>query len=273
VVLADGLYTGAGNRDIDFAGKAITVRSLNGPFACVIDCQNAGRGFRFAAGEGPKSRVQGLTVLHGYATNGGAITCEGGASPTILGCILAASTATSGGGAVYVNGGHPVLRDCLVGLNSSLYGGGVSLVDSDGAMIQSCTFAANSAGLWGGAIVSLGFEVTIEGSILWSNSAPSGPELYLLAGTATVAYCDIQGGQPAVSVSFLAALQWGTGNLESAPGFANPSLGDFHLLQGSPCIDAGDPLFMSIPLEVDLDGQPRVRNGRVDMGADESAGP
>ena len=39
VELADGTYTGVGNRDIDLRGKAITVRSASGdPEACVIDC-------------------------------------------------------------------------------------------------------------------------------------------------------------------------------------------------------------------------------------------
>lgn len=37
VVVADGTYTGPGNKDLDFKGKAITVRSLNGPQNCILD--------------------------------------------------------------------------------------------------------------------------------------------------------------------------------------------------------------------------------------------
>jgi subtilisin family serine protease len=36
VVIADGIYTGEGNRDLSFGGKAITVRSENGPENCII---------------------------------------------------------------------------------------------------------------------------------------------------------------------------------------------------------------------------------------------
>jgi len=58
-VVADGVYTGNGNRDIDFFGKAITVRSENGPENCVIDCQgtptNPHRGFYFHNNEEPNS--------------------------------------------------------------------------------------------------------------------------------------------------------------------------------------------------------------------------
>ena len=41
VLVADGLYTGPGNRDIIFGNKEITVRSEQGPEACVIDCQGS----------------------------------------------------------------------------------------------------------------------------------------------------------------------------------------------------------------------------------------
>ncbi|MCK4412604.1 MAG: hypothetical protein KAY32_03575, partial [Candidatus Eisenbacteria sp.] len=52
VALTDGTYSGPGNRDIDFLGKAITVRSLSGIAAsCVVDCQALGRGFHFHYGE------------------------------------------------------------------------------------------------------------------------------------------------------------------------------------------------------------------------------
>ena len=37
IELADGTFTGDGNRDIDYLGKAITVRSENGPENCIID--------------------------------------------------------------------------------------------------------------------------------------------------------------------------------------------------------------------------------------------
>jgi hypothetical protein len=45
VVVADGTYTGAGNRDISLT-KNITVRSASrNPANCIIDCQTSGRGF------------------------------------------------------------------------------------------------------------------------------------------------------------------------------------------------------------------------------------
>ena len=47
ILVADGTYTGDGNKDIDFTGKAIVVISENGTENCVIDCEDDGRGFIF----------------------------------------------------------------------------------------------------------------------------------------------------------------------------------------------------------------------------------
>ena len=51
-IVLDGVYTGTGNRDLDFLGKAITLRSANGPAHCIIDCESGPgeeghRGFYF----------------------------------------------------------------------------------------------------------------------------------------------------------------------------------------------------------------------------------
>lgn len=84
----------------------------------------------------------------------------------------------------------------------------------------------------------------------------------------SVTYSDIQGGHT------------GTGNIDADPLFVDPANGDFHLGQGSPCIDAGDNSASALPT-IDFDGEDRkiddptvadTGNGTppiVDMGADE----
>ncbi len=53
------------------------------------------------------------------------------------------------------------------------------------------------------------------------------------------------------------------------PHWVDPVNGDFHLQAGSPAIDRGDPAYQAAPEETDLDGEARIANGRVDIGADE----
>lgn len=52
IELADGTFTGDGNRDIEVPAKNITIRSEGGdPMSCIVDCQGSARaehrGFHF----------------------------------------------------------------------------------------------------------------------------------------------------------------------------------------------------------------------------------
>lgn len=97
VELANGVYQGEGNRDIDFLGKAITVRSQSGiPDSCVIDCGGSSdeehRGFSFVSGETDASILEGIAVRWGYMHDGGGITCQY-SSPLLVNCILSQNIA------------------------------------------------------------------------------------------------------------------------------------------------------------------------------------
>jgi hypothetical protein len=94
--LSDGTFTGDGNRDLDFLGKAITVRSQGGnPDACVIECggvlDNPHRGFYFHSGETAVSLLEGVTIRGGFGQPdtglpdccGAGVLCTDGSNPTI----------------------------------------------------------------------------------------------------------------------------------------------------------------------------------------------
>jgi len=101
VSVADGTYTGSGNKALDFWGKAITVKSENGPENCVIDCENNGRGFSFHSGEDANSVVNGFTIQNGRtASNGGGIYCQN-SSPKILNNIISENWSYYGGGGIF----------------------------------------------------------------------------------------------------------------------------------------------------------------------------
>jgi hypothetical protein len=77
------------------------------------------------------------------------------------------------------------------------------------------------------------------------------------------------------AVSGFGALRAASGQ-DGASLFANPLLAgrgktDAHVLATSPAVNAGDPLFAPGVGEGDVDNQPRVLGGRVDIGADEAA--
>ena len=135
-------------------------------------------------------------------------------------------------------------------------GGGVYCFSCSPDMVNN-TFAGNQAGSGrGGAIAGNNFQSMIVNSILWGNSAPSGPEIGV--GTLDdpiVTYCDVQGG-------------WsGQGNIDTDPLFVDLAGGDYRLTYSSPCRDAGDDT--AVVALCDFEGDPRIAHGAVDMGADE----
>ncbi|MGA2914797.1 MAG: right-handed parallel beta-helix repeat-containing protein [Sedimentisphaerales bacterium] len=61
----------------------------------------------------------------------------------------------------------------------------------------------------------------------------------------------------------------GTGNLTGDPGFKNPSdPNDLHIGENSQCKNAGEPN-VDYDYDTDIDGEARIRYGRIDIGADE----
>ena len=245
VIIADGLYAGYGYRDIDFGGKAITVRSENGPANCIIDCDGTEaephRGFLFQSGEGASSILAGFTITNGYAKYGGGIHCEN-SSPTIINCKISGNEALGGGG-IYLLGSSAVIKNCMISGNWAVrLGGGVDYYGSS-PTITNCTIASNEeVGVcgWSGSCV-------IKNSILWDNSLlPWQKDQFV------VTYSDVQGG-------------WeGQGNIDVDP-LLTP---DGHLRAGSPCINLGDP-DGDFSGQVDIDSEPRITGAGVDMGSDE----
>jgi len=78
---------------------------------------------------------------------------------------------------------------------------------------------------------------------------------------------------PVVSYSIVGDSGYpGTGNFGGDPGFVDAAGGDFHLACDSPAIDAGTQDEPTVPDE-DIDGDPRVLGGEVDIGADEQVPP
>ncbi len=130
VLVADGTYTGAENKNINYAGRAIIVISENGPGHTIVDCENNGRGFNFSSGEDSFSRLEGFTIRNGNVVNasGGGIYCSY-SSPTITNCTISGNSAEWDGGGIYCyNESSPTITNCIIAGNTTDdYGGRVYL--------------------------------------------------------------------------------------------------------------------------------------------------
>ena len=142
IIVADGTYTGTGNKNLDFGGRAITVRSENGPESTTIDCQNDGRGFYFQTGETQDSVVDGFTIINGSTDYGAGIRCDV-SNPTINNCIFTNNLATILGGGIHAGSSSPIVTNCTFEENrGGEHAGGICCTHSN-ALISGCVFIGN----------------------------------------------------------------------------------------------------------------------------------
>jgi len=176
VLVADGNYTGEGNKNLDFNGKAITVTSKNGAESCIIDCEYDGRGFYFHSGETSKSVVSEFTIKNGSVDFGGAIYCNG-SSPTIQENIITgnADTGDGGGGGIYCcYAASPVIQGNKINGNSARNGGGIYCAANSSPMINNNEISGNSVRYSGGGLQCWNSSPTIQSNKISGNSAQDG---------------------------------------------------------------------------------------------------
>jgi hypothetical protein len=200
ILLADGTFTGGGNRDIDFGGKDLAVRSASDDASlCIIDCEGSllepHRGFHFHSGETAGSSIVAVTVRNGYASgadpHGGGVLVSG-ASPTFTRCVVLFCGTTSGlgGGIASMDGANPVFDSCIIsGCSGGGYGGGVAVFTA-GITLVSCTIMGNEAdGVGGGLYEQGGWGSVIEDCVIAGNTADDGGGARLGGSDCTLTDC------------------------------------------------------------------------------------
>jgi parallel beta-helix repeat protein len=247
--------------------RPVTVRSVSGPSATVIDGQaavedSAVRCVFMASG----AVLEGFTVTNGATLeSGGGVWCAvpnafvsncvlagnsaryagGGADGgTLYNCTLFSNFADSGGGVNYAR-----LRNCtLIGNTAVHYGGG-----AEESILNNCVLSGNRAGIHGGgtsestlnnctvsgnSAIGLGGGTcngTVNNSIVYFNSAPVGENYFF--DFAKFNFCCTT-PMPAD----------GIGNSTDDPQLASVS----HLSKNSPCIGKGSAFYVS---GTDIDGE------------------
>ena len=221
-----------------------------------------------------------LIVNNTANVSGGGIYAS---NTTVTNCMLNNNTSYYGGG-VYAY--QSTVPNCTINNNTADYGGGVY---ANNALPTNCLIANNTANVSGGGIYNYYASInnstivrntanygagiygdtdgSLTNSIVWGNGDNESDNLY---GTFTSSYSAIEGGYAGDNIIVL--------NDTNPPLFINPSLTagaedstanvDWHLLQGSPCINRGDNSAAMDSL--DLDGTARIKRDTVDMGCYES---
>ncbi len=203
------------------------------------------------------------------ASYGGGMYNTESSSPEVTDCEFIVNSATSDGGGMYNWDSSPAVTNSnFLGNSAAAYAGGMGNWADDGTCapaVTNCTFAGNTATTAGGGMGNWESSPIVTNCILWGDT-PNEVASHL--GAPVITYCDVELGT---------GESWfGTGCIDEDPLFYNPAIGDVRLTGSSPCIDAGDDTAIPAGITQDINGDPRIVDTAVDMGADEfpiSGGP
>jgi hypothetical protein len=266
--------------------KAITVRSVNGPTQTVIiGSLTNPLSFSYLTNAWAASvrcvfltngaTLDGFNLTNGFSfdTGGGGICCAS-TNSRVTNCIIAGNAnienpaeVGTGPGGVFsgtlnncvlihnhapIEGGgaaSSVLNNCLLVGNIAAGGGGGSGGGAFSSVLNGCTVVNNLASAGGGGVE----RCTLNNCIVYDN----------------LAWFDNNYGEYYPSYfNYCCTTPMptnGVGNITNEPAFVNPANGDFHLQATSRCINSGNNSV--VVGSSDLDGNPRIMGGTVDMGA------
>ena len=233
-----------------------------------------------------------------YGAIGGGISCLN-SSATIQNCYITNNgyynghiSALYGGGIALLGNCSANITNCIITNNTARYAGSAIIVDSTTpdqatSTIRNCTILNNTLSYfasWGFQVDCWDTQTTISNTIICNPANERNGDL-LIKEPSQVTYSCIQrtklyNNSYEYHHSYydepLYDLTTTGGNIDDSPRFVQPfdNLGDsqpadYRLSPDSPCINAGDPAFVANG-QFDIDGQPRIMDGRVEMGAYEA---
>jgi Right handed beta helix region len=253
----------------------------------------------FAGGSSPIIRENLIT--ENTAGFGGGIAMLGTSSAQILNNSIVSNTAQFGGGIELFASGPVTIRSNLISRNEAQGGGGIEMVNDSPAVIVQNLIVKNRASSSGGGISWGNQPGAVINNTIADNDAPDGSGIFggfsigaifinniVVAKAGQVAFSGFssnsiptvfksnnvfspQGAAYGVNLPDQTGMN---GNISADPLFADALNDNYHLLPGSPSIDAGDNAAPNLPA-TDFDGDPRILDGNgdglaiVDQGVDE----
>lgn len=282
-VIQNGNVTSFSSTSNNNCGGGAFLRARGGLRNCRIinnAAYNGGGVYSYASSSYPCT-LEACTVSHNTASNdaAGVYVYYMSLSKCVVSHNRSTNTSSGYGGGVYVgyaNSSRDIISNCLIANNTSAYAAGVYL--NSGTKILNSTIVRNkNSSTSMGAGVYGYYTATIVNSIVWGNRNVNGEAN--LGGNYDCQYSAADGAY--AGTNFVALSSESNGNSLYYPNFVNPSQVagsgdetanvDWHIGEGSVCINRGNNAALGVADSVDMDGNDRIQVQTVDLGCFESA--
>lgn len=240
---------------------------ISAPLAMWLDVQNSeitdspDRGI-YAYGD-MAAQITGTTLQR---CHGGGIYLHTSGRPVIAGNTIQDCQATDGA-AIWCGGDNVEVSSNLITRNQASGKGGAVYLASMTFSMENNTLVANTATAGGGGIAIAPQSYTVGGTLANNIVAFNSSGILKESGVDPVMSHNDVFGSTAQDFTGLPNPTGVNGNISVDPLLVNRQQSNYHLSAASPCIDAGDNALRGGT--TDYEGDPRVINGTVDIGADE----
>jgi hypothetical protein len=210
--------------------------------------------------------IIGNQITENSGTNGGGIYASNSQSLRTENNMIDKNTASSQGGGTYFSSSVTIANNAIAG-NSAPSGGGV-YIDSYSPILINNSITGNVTTFEGdgGAIYCSGSTPTLVNNVVAFNSSG----MFSTSGLPSLHHNCFYGNMR-YSFSGVTDPTGVDGNISLDPLLADIEQGNVHIQPDSPCKDSGDSAVVQAAW-LDMDGQARILDSQVDIGADESDG-
>jgi hypothetical protein len=252
---------GAGGSSYLAAGSCSGILCQEGSPVIKGNVISGNMAFGYMSGSAAGISVENYSASH-VIISGNTITDNEGVATNYV------SGGGMGSGIIVSSGDQVTIQNNIIARNQGSsasglgYGNGISVVCGHASVLHN-TIVENDGSLSGdGLVVDVSVDGQVENNIVVNNTGLG----LCTGGSGTVVsdYNDVWGN----GVNYGCGTP-GNNDLSEDPLFVDPSGDDYHLQEGSLCIDSGTDAGVT----EDIEGDPRPQGYGFDMGAYETAGP
>jgi predicted outer membrane repeat protein len=217
--------------------------------------------------------IRDVMFIENRAGGGGGAISYAYGSMSLENAVIAYNWGRGDGGGLSLYHPEATIKNALIADNSGGGKGGGIHFDGSSPTFINVTIVGNRVtgeGQGGGMDVSYMSQPALVNSIVWGNTPE---QIYFdtdwWGQAITIEYSDVQGGAAGIVTNGHGPVYWGNGNMDISPRFVSVGLGNYHLADDSPCINAGKAAGAPV---TDIEGNPRPNpaGSNPDLGAYEN---